>query len=153
MPAEAVGVALARIAAVAPERARGADTPPFATCHSEFHPTSIHIGAAGLRILDWARSYTGRGLFDLVSWQGTQQPLDLRAVAELIDLYVACGGPAAVAARRGGLPAHVWAAGWDRVWIVEWYMRQAALWQDPTADDVTRSTVERHLREATECLI
>lgn len=150
--ADDLQIALEQIVDVAERRARHADIPPFGTCHSEFHPTSIHIGSHGTRILDWARSYTGPGLLDLVSWQGTVEPVDLRKISDLIDAYAAAGGPAQVTAKRGGLPAHVWAAGWDKLWITEWFMQQAARWQNPADDAVTQQAVHRHIREAVVCL-
>ena len=36
--------------------------------HSEFHPTSLHIGRDGRRLLDFARTFNGPGLLDLASW-------------------------------------------------------------------------------------
>jgi hypothetical protein len=150
--ADDLQIALEQIVAMAERRARDADIPPFGTCHSEFHPTSIHIGSHGTRILDWARSYTGPGLLDLISWQGTVEPVDLRKVSDLIDAYVAAGGPAEATAERGGLSAHVWAAGWDKLWVAEWFMQQAARWQSPADDAVTQQAVRRHLREVVVCL-
>jgi hypothetical protein len=152
LSADDLRVSLERVASVARERAKGVEIPPFGTCHSEFHSTSIHIGRGGLRILDWARSYNGPGLLDLVSWQGTQQAIHLQAVSDLIDAYVAAGGPAEAVAKRGGLPAHVWAAGWHKLWISEWFIQQAARWQESADDAVTETAVRRHLREVIECL-
>lgn len=152
LSADDIRVSLERVADVARERAAGVEIPPFGTCHSEFHPTSIHIGQHGLRVLDWARSYNGPGLLDLVSWQGTQEPIDLNAVSHLIDAYVTAGGAVEATARRGDLPAHVWAAGWDKLWICEWFIQQAARWQDPADDAATEKAVRRHLGEVIECL-
>lgn len=144
---------LGELEKVARRRARGATIPPYGMCHSEFHPTSIHIGAGGrLTIMDWARAYTGNGLLDLVSWQGTPKPLDLDAVSELITAYVAAGGPQEATADRGGLPAHVWASGWDKLWIVEWFLQGCFRWGDPADDDSTRQIISVHLAEAVECL-
>jgi len=65
-------VALARaLAAVAAERSEGTGLPPYGLCHSEFHPTSLHIGVHGWHLLDLARAFTGPGLLDLASWHGT----------------------------------------------------------------------------------
>ena len=47
-------------------RATGAQLAPFGFCHSEFHPTSLHIGERGWRLLDFARAFNGPGLLDLV---------------------------------------------------------------------------------------
>jgi phosphotransferase family enzyme len=146
--------ALERIAEVAERRAQGADIPPFGMCHSEFHPTSIHIGEAGMRILDWARAYTGPGLLDLVSWQGTPEPLDLGKVEDLLDAYLMVGGPAEAKADRGGLPAHVWAGGWDKMWITEWFMESS--WRHTTrtdSDGPSQRAILRNLGEVIACLV
>lgn len=151
--ADDLGLALARVAEAAPYRAEGAKTPPYGMCHSEFHPTSLHIGASGLRVLDWARAYTGNGLLDLVSWQRTPEPLRLDAVAELIDAYVTAGGPESARADRGGLPAHVWASGWDKMWVVEWFLETTYRRADPGNDAAMTTAVRRHLQEVVECLL
>jgi Phosphotransferase enzyme family len=144
---------LRRLQQVARRRASGAQIPPFGMCHSEFHPTSIHIGEGGrLTVMDWARAYTGPGLLDLVSWQGTPKSLDLDAVSELITAYVAAGGPQEAMADRGGLPAHVWAGGWDKLWIIEWFLESTFRWGDPADDQATAQAVGVHLAEAVECL-
>jgi hypothetical protein len=144
---------LGRLEKVARRRASGTQIPPFGMCHSEFHPTSIHIGAGDrLTVMDWARAYTGSGLLDLVSWQGTLEPLNLAAVSELITAYVAAGGPAQATADRGGLPAPVWAGGWDKLWIVEWFLESTFRWGDPTDDQATAQAIGVHLAEAVECL-
>lgn len=144
---------LERLAAVAEQRATGAATPPFGMCHSEFHPTSMHTGPAGVRILDWARAFTGPGLLDLASWRDTPLPLDTGAIAEMIDAYITAGGAESAAANRGDLPAEVWTGGWHRVWICEWYLQQCVRWMpDPGADEATRRVVRRHLTEAQDCL-
>jgi hypothetical protein len=62
---------LSALRAATTQRANGAELPPFGLCHSEFHPTSIHIGAAGEHVLDFARAFIGPGLLDLASWSGT----------------------------------------------------------------------------------
>jgi hypothetical protein len=145
---------LERLEKVARRRASGAETPPFGMCHSEFHPTSIHLGAGDrLTVMDWARAYTGSGLLDLVSWQGTTEPLNLTAVSELITAYVAAGGPQEATANRGGLPAHVWASGWDKLWIVEWFLESTLRWGDPADDQTTSEVIHVHLAEAVQCLI
>lgn len=135
-------------------RAAGAQTPPFGLCHSEFHPTSLHVGGQGdWRLLDWARGFTGPGLLDLVSWQGTTRPPDYGALDRLLDAYVAAGGPAQVRDERGGLPAARWAVLWHRTWVIEWYLAQAATWIGDLADDPAyQRVVRRHLGEALECV-
>lgn len=151
---EDFGRSLRALQKVAPRRASGAETPPYGMCHSEFHPTSIHIGADDrLAIMDWARAYTGSGLLDLVSWQGTPKPLDLAAVSELITAYVAAGGPPQATATRGGLPASVWAAGWDKLWVVEWFLESCFRWGDPANDQAMQKAISVHLSEAIECLV
>ncbi|MWA04625.1 phosphotransferase [Actinomadura sp. LD22] len=141
---------------VASRRARGATISPYGMCHSEFHPTSLIIQPEGPpRILDMARAYTGNGLLDLVSWQGTPEPLDLEAVKDLIDAYVAAGGTAEAELDRGGLPAHVWAAGWDKLWIVEWFIQSNYRWADPgnpAREHAVQQAISRHLWEAVTCL-
>ncbi|MFF0524089.1 hypothetical protein ACFYTC_35795 [Actinomadura nitritigenes] len=144
---------LTNLADVAEARSEGVAMPPFGMCHSEFHPTSLHTGPFGLRILDWARAFTGPGLLDLASWRDTPLPLDVTAIAEMIGAYIAAGGPKSAAAERGGLPAEVWAGGWHRVWICEWYLQQSVHWMpDPDADEATQRVVRRHLTEAEQCL-
>lgn len=148
-----IRVSLERIADAADARAAGADIPPFGMVHSEFHHTSLHLSPDGMRILDWARAFTGSGLLDLVSWQGTVNPLDLVAVSDLISAYVAAGGPVAARAHRGGLTAAAWATGWHRVWILEWFLQQAAVWLPyPENDRFVQDVFRRHLAEATTCL-
>lgn len=100
----------------------------------------------------WARAYTGSGLLDLVSWQGTPAPLNLAAVSELITAYVAAGGAKEATADRGGLPAHAWASGWDKLWIVEWFLESTLRWGDPADDQATAQAIGVHLAEAVECL-
>ncbi|MDS1270729.1 phosphotransferase [Lipingzhangella sp. LS1_29] len=142
---------LERIAQVARHRARGAEIPPFGLAHSEFHPTSIHIGRRGSRVLDWARCYTGSGLLDLASWQGTQQPFELARVEDLLTAYLAAGGPPSAAADRGGLPAHVWASAWHKVWITEWFVAAQERFlplTDPGQDVATIQSIRVHLAEA-----
>jgi hypothetical protein len=127
----------------------GAELAPFGLCHSEFHPTSLHIGVDGWRLLDWARAFVGPGLLDLASWQGTQHPADPVALRRLIREYVQAGGPMEAHRPRAGLPAEEWALGWHRLWIIAWYLDQAAVWMpDPARDEVTSAVVRRHVGEA-----
>lgn len=144
---------LGRLADVGERRARGADIPPFGLCHSEFHPTSLHTGPRGVRVLDWARAFNGPGLLDLASWEDTPKPLDLDALAAMISAYVAAGGTGSALVERGGLPVEAWAGGWHRVWISEWYLQQSVCWiPDRARDTATQRTVRRHLQEAVRCL-
>lgn len=132
--------------------AEGTDLPPFGLCHSEFHPTSLHIGARGWRLLDFARAFTGPGLLDLASWQGTTAEPDPVAVAALIDAYISAGGPAETAAARGGLPAQNWALGWHRVTISDWYAEQIERGWARDELSLWTSTISRHLAEAAALL-
>ena len=59
---------LETISGLAPELSQSASMPPFGLCHSEFHPTSLHVGEAKTALVDWARAYVGPGLLDLASW-------------------------------------------------------------------------------------
>ncbi|TQS07095.1 phosphotransferase [Microbispora hainanensis] len=138
---------------VAPARAQGAELAPFGLCHSEFHPSSLHVGRTGWRLLDFARAFNGPGLLDLASWPGTQHPANVKRVRRLVEAYVAAGGPQEALAPRGGLSAEEWALGWHRVWIVEWFMDQTVHWiNDPSSDPVYIKAVRRHLREAVRLL-
>ncbi|ADP81963.1 phosphotransferase [Pseudofrankia inefficax] len=148
-----LGVLLGVLAAVADQRATGAAVPPFGLCHSEFHPSSLHIGQAGWRLLDWARAFVGPGLLDLASWQGTTGPPDVDALDRLISAYVAAGGAPEATLPRGRVPAAAWALGWHRLWVIEWYLEQATTWiDDPSQDGIVEPVVRRHLKEAAEYL-
>jgi hypothetical protein len=126
---------LERLAKLAPTLADGVEKAPFGLCHSEFHPTSVHITQQGWRLLDWARAFVGPGLLDLASWQNTAEPPDLGALDTLIDAYIAAGGAASARDDRGGLPPARWAVGWHRLWVIEWYLEQATTWiNDPSTD-------------------
>jgi hypothetical protein len=132
--------------------AQGTDLPPYGFCHSEFHPTSVHIGSHGWRLLDFARAFVGPGLLDLASWHGTLTAPDPKAVAALIGAYIEAGGPPESAAPRGGVPAANWALGWHRIWISDWYVEQIE--RGWAGDEVTvwTDTISRHLNEATALL-
>lgn len=109
--------------------------------HSEFHPTSLHIGERGWRLLDFARAFTGPGLLDLASWHGTIEPPHPIRLRVFLEQYVTAGGTPDALAPRGGLTAEHWALGWHRMWAVEWFMEQSvchgqrghqgALWVPP----------------------
>ncbi|MGH3501968.1 MAG: phosphotransferase family protein [Nocardioidaceae bacterium] len=148
-----VSAGLTALGRVAEARAQGARVSPFGLCHSEFHPTSVHIGPTGWKLLDWARAFTGPGLLDLASWQGTTEAADLDALRALLDAYIAEGGPAEMLAERGGLAAERWAVGWHRLWVIEWYLRQCTTWvNDEATDPVYQRVIRRHLDEALRCL-
>ena len=145
--------ALEHLDDMAPVRADGAETAPFGLCHSEFHPTSIHISRRGWRLLDWARAFTGPGLLDLASWQNTAEAPDLDALDALIADYIAAGGATSASDDRGGLPVARWAVGWHRLWVIDWYLEQATTWiNDPSTDPTYQQVIRRHLADAVECL-
>ncbi|MGH8904566.1 MAG: phosphotransferase family protein [Egibacteraceae bacterium] len=134
--------------AVAANRASGADLPPFGLCHSEFHPTSLHIGQHGWHLLDFARAFIGPGLLDLASWHGTlDEPRPARTL-DLIESYVAAGGPPDALARRGGLDAASWALGWHRVWVADWFAEQIERGWAQGAEETWITAISRHLSEA-----
>ncbi|MFI5543397.1 aminoglycoside phosphotransferase family protein [Streptomyces sp. NPDC051815] len=144
---------LGKISAAAEARAQGATLDPFGWVHSEFHPTSIHIGEESWHLLDFARAFTGPGLIDLASYHGTTEtpsPVRLRV---LLEQYVAVGGHEDALAARGGLTAEAWALGWHRMWAVEWFMEQAIRWiNDPTRDFAYIPVVRRHLNDVVRLL-
>jgi hypothetical protein len=141
------------LASGAAKRAEGAMTAPWGWVYSEFHPTSLHIGEGGWRLLDFARAFTGPGLLDLVSWFGTVDDADPVRLRCYIEAYVAAGGHPGALAERGGLAAQVWALGWHRVWVIEWFMEQALSWvNDPAQDEAYIDVVRRHLKTAVHLL-
>jgi hypothetical protein len=152
--ADDIAAMLTDLAAAADTRAAGAQLAPFGLCHSEFHPTSIHIDAAGrMRMLDFARAFNGPGLLDLASWLGTLEAPDPDRLAGLLQNYVAAGGADDAVADRGGLPAAHWALGWHRVWAVDWFIDRAPAWAaDPEAETTWQTAVRRHLAEAVTLL-
>ncbi|MFD0351720.1 hypothetical protein ACFQ0M_47845 [Kitasatospora aburaviensis] len=139
----------------AEDLAAGANIPPYGWVHSQFHPGSLHLGADGWRLLDFARSFTGPCLLDIASWHGTTTDPDPARLRTLLEAYVAAGGSAAaLAPRGGGLPAEVWALVWHRVWTAEWLMEEALRWiNDPDQDPHTIAAVRRHLTGAVGLLL
>jgi Phosphotransferase enzyme family len=135
-------------------RAVGTQFAPFGACHSEFHPSSVHIGAGGrLTMLDFARAFSGPGVLDLASWPGTIEAPDPGRVEDLLHRYVAAGGDSGALAERGGLPAARWALGWHRVWIVDWFIDRAPQWAtDAATDQAWREVIRRHLSDAVALL-
>ncbi|GGS63341.1 phosphotransferase [Streptomyces cinerochromogenes] len=145
--------ALNQIAQAADARAQGTTLAPFGWVHSEFHPTSLHIGRRGWRLLDFARAFTGPGLLDLSSWHGTLDDPDPVRLRVFLESYVTEGGTPDVLAERGGLPAEKWALGWHRMWAVEWFMEQSIRWiNDPATDPTYIKVVRRHLTDALQLL-
>jgi hypothetical protein len=134
--------------AAAASRASGAQLPPFGLCHSEFHPTSLHISDSGWRLLDFARAFIGPGLLDLASWHGTLDDPQPERTLDLIESYVAAGGPRQALAMRGGLDAASWALGWHRVWVVDWFTEQIEHGWAQGAHDSWTTAISRHLDEA-----
>lgn len=145
---------LGRLASIAELRARDAELPPYGLVHSEFHPTSVHIGSdERLRLLDFGRVFVGPGVLDLVSWQGTTGAPDTASLRQLLHAYTATGGSKSVLRDRAGLNVESWALGWHRIWAVEWYLDQALRWMpDPRYDDTAMTVVRRHLTEARQSL-
>jgi len=133
---------------VAASRASGADLPPFGLCHSEFHPTSLHIGQNGWHLLDFAHAFIGPGLLDLASWHGTLQDPQPARTLELIESYVAASGSPAALSTRGGLDPASWALGWHRVWVVDWFIEQMQRGWARGAEQVWTTAISRHLSEA-----
>ncbi|MFE1192590.1 aminoglycoside phosphotransferase family protein [Streptomyces olivaceoviridis] len=145
--------ALDQIAQAAGTRARETTVAPFGWVHSEFHPTSLHIGRRGWRLLDFARAFTGPGLLDLASWHGTLDDPDPVRLRVFLESYVTEGGTPDALAERGGLPAEKWALGWHRMWAVEWFMEQSIRWiNDPATDPTYIKVVRRHLTDALQLL-
>jgi hypothetical protein len=134
--------------AAAASRAAGAELPPFGLCHSEFHPTSLHISASDRRLLDFARAFIGPGLLDLASWHGTLDDPQPERTLGLIESYVAAGGSRHALAMRGGLDAASWALGWHRVWVVDWFAEQIERGWAKKAEDSWTTAIGRHLGEA-----
>lgn len=140
------------LAKVAKDRAQGAELPPYGLCHSEWHPTSVHIGASGTHLLDFARAFRGPGLLDLASWHGTVTDPDPGKVAETIAAYIAAGGPETTVHERGGLPAERWALGWHRVWAADWFTHQLVIGWAQGAEQAWITAISRHLAEAADLL-
>ncbi|OON75975.1 phosphotransferase [Streptomyces tsukubensis] len=145
-----IGASLGRVQRASTTRASGAMIPPYGWVHSEFQPETIHVGAGGPKLLDFARSYTGPALFDLATWHGIRkaEPARMRG---LLEAYVAAGGAPEALRPRGGLSAEAWALGWQRMWGVEWFLEQAGRWvEDPAQDPVYIEAVRHHLRAVME---
>ncbi|MEV0211290.1 aminoglycoside phosphotransferase family protein [Streptomyces sp. NPDC050788] len=145
--------ALNRIAEASEARSAGATLAPFGWVHSEYHPTSLHLGQRGWRLLDFARAFTGPGLLDLASWHGTLDAPDPVRLRVFLEQYVTAGGTPDALTPRGGLTAENWALGWHRMWAVEWFMEQSIRWiNDRATDPAYIKAVRRHLTDVTHLL-
>jgi hypothetical protein len=140
------------LAAAAPHRAADAELPPFGFCHSEYHPTSLHIGPRNWHLLDFARAFIGPGLLDLASWHGTIAGPDTARAQALIESYAAAGGHEQALAARGGLDPASWALGWHRTWVADWYTEQIERGWAEGAEDTWATAITRHLTEAASLL-
>ena len=148
--ADHLPVLLRGIDDAAPSLVQGATVQPFGLCHSEYHPTSLPIGNTKTFAVDWAQAYVGPGLLDLASWfQYGARPPTSEQCRSLIETYVEVGGPEEALEPRGSLPPEEWALFWNRLWVVEWFVRSCIGWKrDSTRDLAQEDAVERHLREA-----
>lgn len=133
-------------------RAAGTGLPPFGLCHSEYHPTSLHIDRHGWHLLDLARAFTGPGLLDLASWHGTLNDPDPARTHALIEFYVVAGGPRQALVARGGLDAASWALGWHRIWVADWFTAQIKHGWAAGAEHTWTTAITRHLTEAASLL-
>ena len=144
---------LAALDRVAPARAAGAERMPFGLCHGELHPTALHIGSAGWRLIDLAMVFTGPGLLDLAAWSGLRRPVDPPRTRRLIEQYARSGGHRDVLTDRGGLPAERWALGWHRVQAATWLLACATSGVDtPATDPRHLAVLRRQLTSARELL-
>ncbi|MFK0020852.1 tyrosine-type recombinase/integrase [Streptomyces sp. NPDC090798] len=119
--ADDVEDALDRMTQAAEARSAGTTVAPFGWVHSEFHPTSLHIGQHGWRLLDFASAFTGPGLLDLASGHGTLDTPDPVRLRVFPEQY---GTPDALT-RRGGPTAETLALGRHRIWAMPPYIRAA----------------------------
>ncbi len=145
--------ALDRTAQAAEARSAGTTVAPFGWVHSEFHPTSLHIGhtAGGC----WTSPAPSPAPACSTSPAGTapSTPPTPYACASSWSTYVTEGGTPDALAERGGLPAEKWALGWHRMWAVEWFMEQSIRWiNDPATDPAYINAVRRHLTDVLHLL-
>lgn len=144
---------LAAIEAATPARLTGHTRQPFGLVHGEFHPTSLHIGHHDWHLLDVAKAFTGPGLLDLATWQGTRNPPDPDRLTHQLHTYIAAGGTPDILTSRGGLHPSVWALGWHRVWAAHWYLHQARHHHgDGRPDNDHISVIRRQLTAAVDLL-
>lgn len=140
---------LEKVRKISADRAAGADKEPFGWVHTEFAGRGAHVGRKGVRLIDFARSYAGPVLLDLVSWGDGLDRARPREARAFLERYVDLGGPASTLDRRAGLAAERWALAWLRVWRVEWYLQQSASrFADPALDPTRQALVLRNLDQA-----
>ncbi|RKR88425.1 phosphotransferase family enzyme [Micromonospora pisi] len=135
---------------IAPTRAAGADLAPFGICHSELHPTSLHITDHGWHLLDVAKAFNGPGILDLATWHGTRNPADPPRLRRLLTRYVQAGGNPHALTNRAGLPAETWALAWHRIWAAEALLHQTTITTDQTGPE--QGTIDAIQRQATGAL-
>lgn len=144
---------LQQLARHAVELVDGAETLPFGLVHGELHPTSLHIGASGWRLVDFAMAHVGPGLLDLATWQGTRQPPDIERLQHQMHAYIAARGSTTVLQPRGGLPAAKWALGWHRLWSADWLLRQVTTAPEDTEEETASTILRRQIGAAAAMLI
>ncbi|MFY1623746.1 hypothetical protein ACN268_11125 [Micromonospora sp. WMMD735] len=130
------------------QRTAGAEIPPFGVCHSELHPTSLHITRDGWHLLDVANAFNGPGILDLATWHGTRNPPDPPRLRRLLNHYVHAGGHPHALRSRAGLPAETWALTWHRIWAAETLLHQTTL----TTDNPSTETLDAIQRQTTSAL-
>jgi len=140
---------LSYIEEVGRDLSRDAQIPPFGLCHSEFHPSSLHIGKFKSALVDWARAFTGPGLIDIISYFGTLSVADPTTYRSFIDDYVNMGGAPTAGDDRAGYRAEEWGLFWHRIWVAEWFTTNCTSWMtDTRQDEIYQQAVERHVGEA-----
>ncbi|MDG4795102.1 phosphotransferase [Micromonospora sp. WMMD1082] len=139
---------LTALRAAAAPRAADAHLAPFTICHSELHPTSLHISGDRWHLLDVAGAFNGPGILDLATWHGTRHPPQPARLRHLLHTYVDAGGHPDALTPRAGLPAETWALAWHRIWAAETLLHQATL----TTTPATPHTLTAIRRQATGAL-
>ncbi len=143
---------VAALARAGSARLVGEELPPYGLVHGELHPSSVHIGSLGWRLVDFATTFIGPQLLDLASWQGIRYGVDLDRARYQIAAYACRTGDPTVLVRRGGLPAEVWASGWHRVWAAHWHLHELARDRLDATTPSEWEVVRRQLRQAVRLL-